>query len=217
MLQHKACLLILLVVLSTFSVALGNLKVGIEKGNWIEYNVTYTGVPTQSHDVNWARMEVLNVQGPNILVLISSKYSDGSIQNVNYSLNLETGHLIDNFIIPADLNRGDSFYAENFGEITISKVENREYTGSMHTILCSSFNNNTYFWDQATGVSVEGITQTEEYTIHTIVTDTNMWISSFAGVFDFSSIFLVSSVLLIFFIAGILAILRYLKMHKERK
>jgi len=216
MLQYKTFLLILLFLLNTFSVA-ADLEVGVEKGSWIEYKVEHTGLPTQSHDVTWARMEILDVQGPNILVLISSKYSDGSTQNVNYSLNLETGHLIDNFIIPANLNKGDSFYDENFGQVTINKVENKEYTGSTRTILCSTINNNKYFWDQATGVSVEGITQTEEYTIHTIVTDTNMWISSFAGVFDFSSIFLVSSVFLIFFIAGILTILRYLKMRKERK
>lgn len=166
-----ACIL----VHSLASVAFADLSVGVKKGDWIEYKVSYTGSPVAEHDVVWARMEVLEVQGPSITVRITSTFSDGSTEQSTTTLNLETGHLIDNFIIPANLNVGDTFFAENLGNVTITKAEQRTYAGATRTVLSASTSENTYFWDQATGVSVEGNTKTPDYTMHTIVEDTNMW------------------------------------------
>ena len=40
----------------------------------------------------------------------------------------------------------------------------------------ASTSQNTYIvWDQATGVSVEATSRTADYSMHTIVEDTNMW------------------------------------------
>jgi hypothetical protein len=157
------------------SLASADLTVGVEKGDWIEYNVTYTGSPTQGHDVTWARMEILDVEGTNIAISITSMFSDGSTTVTNSTLNLQTGHLIDDFIIPADLDVGSTFLDENYGNMTIDKIQTADYAGAPRTVLSASAGNNTYFWDQATGVSVEGTSQTEEYSIHTIASATNMW------------------------------------------
>ena len=40
-----------------------DVSVGVEQGDWIEYNVAFTGSPPVEHDVVWARMEVMNVTG----------------------------------------------------------------------------------------------------------------------------------------------------------
>ena len=72
------------------------------------------GSPTAGHDVNWARMEILDVQGDNITVKITSRYSNGTTENTTSILNLATGHMIDDFIVPADLKNGDKFYDENY-------------------------------------------------------------------------------------------------------
>ncbi|MCW4004118.1 MAG: hypothetical protein NWE95_09440 [Candidatus Bathyarchaeota archaeon] len=166
-----ACIL----VLSLDSVAFADLSVGVKKGDWIEYKVSYTGSPVAEHDVVGARMEVLEVQGSNITVRITSRFSDGSTEQSTTTLNLETGHLIDNFIIPANLNAGDTFFAENLGNVTITKAEQRTYVGATRTVLYASTSENTYIWDKVTGVSVEGNAATPHYTIHTIVENTNMW------------------------------------------
>jgi hypothetical protein len=166
-----ACIL----VLSLDSVAFADLSVGVKKGDWIEYKVSYTGSPVAEHDVVWARMEILEVQGSNITVRITSRFSDGSTEQSTTTLNLETGHLIDNFIIPANLNAGDTFFAENLGNVTITKAEQRTYAGATRTVLYASTSENTYIWDKVTGVSVEGNAATPHYTIHTIVENTNMW------------------------------------------
>lgn len=173
--NHSLIIFAGILVLSLINVAFVDLSVGVKEGDWMEYKVSYTGSPVAGHDVVWARMEVLEVQGTNITVRITSKFFDGSTEQLNTTLNLETGHLIDNFIIPANLTEGDTFFDENLGNVTIAKALQRTYAGAIRTVLSASTSENTYFWDQATGVSVEGNTETPDYTIHTIVDDTNMW------------------------------------------
>jgi hypothetical protein len=58
----------MLILLLVADVALGEVSVGVKKGDWIEYNVTTTGTPEEGHDVTWARMEILSVQGKDISV-----------------------------------------------------------------------------------------------------------------------------------------------------
>jgi len=167
--------LFLLLCLSLAATANSAISVGVKSGDWIEYAVSSTGSPMQGHDVTWARMEILNVDGTNISVTITSRFSDTSTDTTQYILNLQTGHLIDDFIIPANLNVGDTFLDENLGKVTITQKEQREYAGALRTVVSASVGNNTYVWDQATGVSVEGDSKGSDWTIHTIVSATNMW------------------------------------------
>ena len=152
-----------------------DLSVGVKKGDWIEYSVTYTGSPSQDHALNWARIDVTDVQGTDIYVSITSRYPNGTSEVFNSTLNLKTGHLIDDFIIPANLKTGDSFLDQNQGNITISHTEQHIYAGATRTVVSASTSQNTYVWDQATGVSLEGTSEQPDYSMHTIVEDTNMW------------------------------------------
>lgn len=154
------------------------LSVGVKKGDWIEYAVTYTGSPSQGHDINWARMEITNVQGTILSVSINSRYPNGSTEIFNSTLDLQTGKLIDDFIIPASLKAGDTFLDQNLGNITISRVQQQIYAGATRTVLYASTNQSSYVWDQITGVSVEGTSQQPYYSMHTIVEDTNLWQTS---------------------------------------
>jgi hypothetical protein len=152
-----------------------DLSVGVKKGDWIEYSVNYTGSPSQGHGINWARMEITNVQSTIISVSINSRYPNGSTEIFNSTLNLQTGKLIDDFIIPANLNAGDTFLDQNLGNITISHVEEHVYAGATRTVLYASTNQSSYVWDQITGVSVEGASQQPDYSMHTVVLNTNLW------------------------------------------
>ncbi len=168
-------LITLILILSLSGSVFAQLKVGVKKGDWIEYKVSYTGAPIDGHDMDSARMEVLDVQGTNILVKITSTYANGTINNLTYTLNLEKGQLIDDFIIPANLKSGDTFYDQYWGNVTISKVQQQMYAGATRTVVYGYTSQNTYVWDQATGVSVEGISQTPNYSINSVAEDTNMW------------------------------------------
>jgi hypothetical protein len=198
-----------LILLFCLSLASADLSVGVKSGDWIEYNVNYTGAPSQGHDVTWARMTVIGVQDTNISVSIISRYSNGYNETTNSTLNLLTGHLIDDFIVPANLNVGDAFRDENLGNVTIRSVEQHTYAGALRTVVSASESNNTYVWDQATGVSVEGTAQGSDYSIHTVVSATNMWLPTQG--FDFTPLFLVAAVLLIVIIAAVAFVARYLR------
>ena len=156
------------------SSVLADLSVGVKKGDWIEYSVTYVGSPSQGHDIDWARMEITEIKGTNISLSITSRYQNGSTEIFNSTLNLRTGKLIDDFIIPANLNAGNSFLDQNLGNITISHVEEHVYSCATRTVLYASTNQSTYVWDKIRGVSVEGTSQQPDYLMHTAVLDTNL-------------------------------------------
>jgi hypothetical protein len=196
-------------LVSLTSVAVADLSVGVKPDDWIEYNVTYTGDLTEGHNVNWARMEIVDVQGTDISVTITSRLSDGSTEVTNSTLNLLTGHLIDDFIIPANLKVGDTFKDENLGIVSISGVEQRTYAGALRTVVSASAGNNSYVWDQATGVSVEGTAEGTDFSMHTIVSATNMWLPS-QGL-DLAALILVGAVLLIIIAAAIAFVARSLR------
>jgi hypothetical protein len=165
----------LMLFLSCVSVASADYSVGVKGGDWIEYNVSYTGTPTGGHDVTWARMDILAVSGNEISISIISRFEDGTTETTSSTLNLATGHLIDDFIIPADLTVGSSFPDENYGTVNITDAQTQPYAGANRMVLYASEGNNSYVWDQKTGVSVEGTTETDTYRIHTLVSATNMW------------------------------------------
>ena len=168
----------ILLLSGLISSVFADLSVGVKKGDWIEYAVTYTGSPSQGHDINWARIEIIEVEDPIVYVSITSRYPNGSREIFNFTSNLQTGKLIDNFIIPSNLNSGDSFLDQNIGNITISDVGEYVYAGATRTVLYASTNQNSYVWDQVTGVNVESTSEQPDYSMHTIILDTNLWQSS---------------------------------------
>ena len=173
--------IVLFIVLIGVGDVLAEISVGVKKGDWVEYQVTFTGVPDEEHDVTWAKMEIEAVEGTQINLNITVKFSDGTLEPQTATLNLETGQLGDSFIIPADLNSGDTFFDKNVGSITISGVEERTYAGATRTVVHAATSETTYYWDRATGVLVEGISQFPEYTMNSIVDKTNMWQSQLFG------------------------------------
>ncbi|MCJ7560144.1 hypothetical protein MUO79_05950 [Candidatus Bathyarchaeota archaeon] len=163
------------IVLVGMGTVLAEISVGVKKGDRIEYQVTYTGTPAEGHDVTWARMEIVDVQGKSVSVEITAKYSNGTQEDLTATLNLETGQLGDDFIIPANLNSGDTFLDKNAGNITISGSEERTYAGATRTVVYATTSQTTYYWDKTTGVLVEGTSAFPNYTMNTKVDKTNMW------------------------------------------
>jgi hypothetical protein len=162
------------------AISSATVSVGVKKGDWIEYQVSSTGTLDPEHSIVSAKMEVLSVQGLIVKVGIVSTFSDGTQVSTNATLNLETGDLVDNFVIPAGLAVNDEFYdAQARSNITITGVEQRTYIGAMRTVVSATIDisggYNTYIWDQATGVCVEGNAAGTDYTVHSKATATNMW------------------------------------------
>ena len=176
--QNKLKLALALIVLflsADAMVASGAVSMGVKEGDWIEYEVAFTGDSSFGHDVVWARLDVAAVQGNAFTVNITTKSSSGELTKETYSFDLETGELGDDFIIPANLNKGDTFFNKNQGNITITGSERKTLLGAERTVLTASVAESTYHWDKVTGVTVEANSTYSTYTIATKAIATNMW------------------------------------------
>jgi hypothetical protein len=182
--NRKLCLtlLTLLVLLSVLSaIVFAEISVGVKKGDWIEYNVSFTGEPPTEHDAIWARMEVESVEGKRVKASFTSHLSNGAIVDLIEDLDFESGRLIDLFIIPANLDAGDQFYDNLVGNVTIDRVEVRMYFGATRSVVHGVAVETDWYWDKSTGVVVEARTSSSVYTLDTTVATTNLWSPQILG------------------------------------
>jgi hypothetical protein len=133
--KNSSCINCLILISSLVFSVYAVVSPGFKKGDWIEYTVTFNGSLNPGHDVNWARMGILEVDRSKINVDIKSTFQDCNSEHINYTLDLQTGHLIDDFTIPANLKAGDLFLDENFGNLNISHSEQRAYAGVQRKVL----------------------------------------------------------------------------------
>jgi hypothetical protein len=157
------------------SVVSAEISVGVKQGDWIEYQVNVTGTPPPDHDTTWAKMEITDVQGTDINLNVTTKFSNGTLWNEAITLNLETGQLGDDFIIPANLGDGDTFFDKRVGNITIGGVEERTCAGANRTVVYASTAETTFYWDRSTGILVAANSSFTDYTMNSKVDKTNMW------------------------------------------
>jgi hypothetical protein len=175
-------LLTLIVLLGICSaIVFAEISVGVKKGDWIEYNVSFTGEPPTEHDAVWARMEVESVEGKRVKASFTSQLSNGAIIDLVEDLDFESGRLIDLFIIPANLDVGDQFYDNLVGNVTIDRVEVRMYVGAARSVVHGEAVQTDWYWDKFTGVIVEARTSSSMYTLDTIAANTNLWSPQILG------------------------------------
>ncbi len=177
--------IILIIIVPIFaSIAVsGSIAVGLNKGNWIEYGVEINRNQTNDseimippdHNISWARIDVTEVAGGIINLSIQTKFSNGTILSGNTILNLETGTLGDDFIIPANLKQGDLFFDKYQGNITITNVQIQTIAGAERVIICGATNETKFYWDQLTGVLINAESKFAGYSLITRANKTNLW------------------------------------------
>jgi len=190
---------ILLAVFLSVGIVRSEFTVGVKEGDWIEYRVLLAGTPPEGHEVVWARSDVISVQGKTIDLKITSEFADGTLLDDTVTMNLETGQLGDLFIISANLQEGDVFPSVYHGNVTIANLEERTYAGATRSVVSAAAAGSIYFWDQDTGILVEGISEFSEYSIHSSIDKTNMWESEILGlqpVFFYGLILIIAAVAL---------------------
>jgi hypothetical protein len=207
---YMICLAVL-VGMHFSAVASAEIVVGVKPGDWIEYNVAFTGDIIEQHDVTWARIEVLAVEGKTIDIKITSIFSDGREETETLTLNLETGQIGDAFIIPANLDKGDTFLEQYEGTITISGVEEKTYMGANRKVVYATTSQTTFYWDQSTGFLVEATSFYTDFTMVTNAEKTNMWQTQ---AFKLNPIVFIVLIVLVIVAALALAIFLIYKMKK---
>ena len=222
--MHKSAVLAIaltvLIVTVLLPVAFADVSVGVKKGDWIDYQVTVTGNPPPRYNVTWGSINVTSVEGQDIGLYIQTRFTNGSLLIENITVNLET-RPGDSFIIPSNLNPGDTFYNQFLGgNVTITSVERRTVLGVERTLVSGSTNISTYYWDRQTGILVQatstvpigfntGFGISEGFAVYTKTSGTNIWQPQILGL-DLS-VFYALIVAVVLALAAIVAILVWRK------
>ena len=180
---NSALPVLFLLLASVFpSIVYADALIGVKRGDWVEYSVSFTGRPPPEHDAIWARMEVTGVEEQRVNATFVSQLANGTVLTVEEDLDFATGRLIDMFVIPSGLNSGDSFYAQGVGEIVIDSVDVRSAVGASRTVVHAETEDTQWFWDRTTGIVVEARTANVVYTLDTVAISTGLWGQQILGV-----------------------------------
>lgn len=170
------CVLSFVFLIFSLLTTIDAFSVGVKVGDWIEYKVSTTGNPPEVHNVQFARMEIVSVQGPEIKANVTTEDNSGVFSTLIMDINLEKGQVGAWFLIPSNLNVGDSFYDINLGRnITIEGQEQKNYAGAVRTVINATTSERIKDWDKVTGVFVKSIDTLPGYTINATAIRTNMW------------------------------------------
>lgn len=176
MFKKTIAILILLTLFLSTSVTQAKISVGVKVGDWIEYHISTTGNPIPGHDITWARMEIIDVQGTAIKANVTSLSDNGTLSTITRNFNLKEGQLQAWVIIPANLGTGNTFYDSSTGSnITIQGEEQQSLAGATRTITHVNTPEKDKQWDKATGVFVTTMDYLQNYTVNATATATNMW------------------------------------------
>ncbi len=181
MFKKVAALAVLLVIL-LIPLVEADISVGVKPGDWMEYSVSTTGTPPEAHDVTWARMEIMDVEGSVLHANITVINVNGEVSSSIRTFNFTAGQVQAWIIIPSNLNPGDTFYDASIpGDVTIQGQEQKTVAGATRTITYASDPDKYKEWDKATGMYTETMDNLENYTINAYATATNMWAPQILG------------------------------------
>ena len=160
-------------------------SVGVQEGDWIEYDVNITGNPPAVHrNVIWMRIDVLQVQGTAFPANLTVRYSNGTLDSSIWKFNFTEGNTEGWVIIPSGLGSGDTFF-DDFSKtdkhITIQSQEQEKVLGATRTV---TFANDTYRdkqWDKDTGVFIGSSEIFRNWSAYVTAVDTNMWSPQILG------------------------------------
>ena len=158
------------------------LNVGVKVGDWMEYGVSYTGLPELG--ASFFGYEIIQVDNSVLTITGTTNYSNGTIETENYIVDIFKNSFrdFDGFIIPAPINKEESsFYSgdENIGDLIIDSFESREYNSINRDVVIVNFSRNdassTYFYDISFGVLVEYQRFESNYSLEVKLEKTNLW------------------------------------------
>jgi hypothetical protein len=148
-------------------------SVGVNAGDWIEYTASYTGSPADYY-VDWMRIDVKNVQDSDVTVDMMGAFLNGINDTESGTFDLEVG-LPGAMIVPANLDVGDQFYHEDYGNITIEETDEIISVGSKRTAVYATVTQAEMHWDKETGVLLQSEMSMNNFTLNMVVTKTNIW------------------------------------------
>jgi hypothetical protein len=165
-------------IIASPMLAYGEPSVGVKEGYWIEYNISITGPPLDPlRNLTWYRNDILEVNGAAFEANMTALSVNGTITSSIWHFNLTEGQTQGWEIIPANLSVGNTFY-DSFkpANVTVEGEEQKNVAGATRTVTHGNDPGKLYKeWDKSTGVYVNSLEWTKNYTVITNATATNMW------------------------------------------
>lgn len=207
-----ASIIITASITASSALACGELSVGVKDGDWMEYNISVSGVgtPPPTHDVRWMRIEILPIQGSAFSANVTSRYANGTVGSAVWKFNFTEGNVGGWLTIPANLDPGDTFYDSSIHNkkpvnVTIQRQEQKAVLGASRIV---TFGNDSFRhkeWDKASGMFVassevyRNVTNKdgwyiEDLTVTIQAIATNIWSSQIFGLNQASLYALLASV-----------------------
>lgn len=158
-------------------------SLGVKSGDWMTYDFQEI---FSSGGERWQTIEFLSVVGTRVTVRMTIHMSPGIETNQTRTIDLSS---IDNFpavffgvrvyIIPSDLGVGVSVYLGEFGNQTIVGEATGNVAGANRRLVYANFSQSgslyTFYWDEQTGVLVEGTMSVGTVFKAVSTRATNMW------------------------------------------
>jgi hypothetical protein len=180
----------------------------------MEYNVTTTGTPMSGHDITFARLEIIDVEGTAIKANVSSIADNGTVSTITRNFNLQQGQIQAWVIIPANLGPGDSFYDASIGgNVTIQGEQQKTFLGATRTITYVNTTDRDKQWDKATGIFVTTQDYLENSTVSATATATNMWSPQILGL-DQTVFYVVIGVVVVIAITAVTLAILFVRRKK---
>jgi hypothetical protein len=164
------------ITLSSSLIALAEVSVGVKSGDWMVYDMEFTGTPPfETYPIEF-EIEVLSVSGTSLNLRVSNKFSNGNNKTHMVTIDLETGG-VELILIQANLKKGDSFFEGEDLEITIGSVEEKKYAGAKRTYVSATVPqlNAEFYWDKETGILLEASLSETDFTENVKLRKTNIW------------------------------------------
>jgi len=156
--------------------------VGVEPGDWVKFDYTFTGWPAGEPHPDWLKLEFLSVEGTTATVRFTQHLSDRTQHSGNATVDIASDvevPVLAGIVIYTDRTIGDSVYIAEYGNAIIEGEATRTYAGASRTVVYTNLSYNeadvTFYWDKLTGVMVEISSTYPEFTATARLADTNMW------------------------------------------
>jgi len=207
----------LVTVLLLISVVSAQVSVGVKKGDWVEYQSTYTGTPPELSS-DFFRFEILKVNGTIITYEGITDFLNGTRKDSVYTADISVSDAIDFgfFVIPSNLPDSGTFYSGDkaIGNLTVNGVEERTYAGVKRvTVSAKLGNSSTWYWDKDTGVLLELNDFRTDYSLVVKAERTNIWQTQLFGINQTAFYAIVISVVAVVVLMSILVLQR--KKHAD--
>ncbi|MDH7606169.1 MAG: hypothetical protein QHH12_00150 [Candidatus Bathyarchaeota archaeon] len=173
-----------IVFLLSLNLAYAEAQVGIKLGDWIKYELAFSGTSPPPDMPTWVRGECTSIAGTTVTLTMTMHMGDGTEHVETWTIDIATGsgNVTFQVIIPANSKTGDTVKLMDFGDVTIAGETTGTYAGASRTFVYASFTGENeqynYRWDKQTGVLLEISLTQGSASIAYKATATNIWQSS---------------------------------------